>query len=66
MRVAWRAVVVLAVFVGVGLLAEHWKMMQGLAAGGRPGMVRPMAWGAGLFVGAVAAVVAAFVVFWKR
>lgn len=66
MRVAWRAAVVLAVFVGVGLLTEHWKMMHGLASGRGPGMVRPMAWGAGLFVGGVAAVVAGFVVFWKR
>ncbi|HEX4155476.1 MAG TPA: hypothetical protein VHY48_07685 [Acidobacteriaceae bacterium] len=66
MRVAWRVAVVLTVFVGVGLLTEHWKMMQGLAAGGRPGMVRPMAWGAGLFAGGIAAVGAGFVVFWKR
>jgi hypothetical protein len=66
MRVAWRSALVLAVFVGVGVLVEHAAMMHGLAAGGRPAMVRPTAWTAGLFAGGVAAVVAGLVAFWPR
>jgi hypothetical protein len=66
MRVVWRAALVLAVFVGVGLLAAHAMMAHGLAAGRGPAVVRPTAWAAGLFAGSVAAVVTGFAVFWPR
>lgn len=65
MRVAWRAVVVVVVSIAVGLLVEHWKMMDGVAAGRGAAVVRPMAWATGLVGGAVAAVIVSFAVFWK-
>jgi hypothetical protein len=66
MRVAWRAALVLAVFVGVGVLASHEVMAHARAAVGAEAEVRLSAWTAGLFAGGVAAVVAGLVAFWPR
>lgn len=66
MRVVLRVVLVLAVFVGVGLLASHEVMAHARAAGTAEAEVRLSAWMAGLFVGGAAAVVAAIAVLWKR
>jgi hypothetical protein len=66
MRVVWRVAVVLAVFVGVGLLAEHGVRAHGLAMGRSGPEARLAAWMGGLFAGGLAAVIATIAVLWKR
>lgn len=67
MRVAWRAAVVLAVFVGVGLAASHVVMLHELAKPGAPfAEVRLVSWMAGLFAGGLAAVLVGIAVLLKR
>ena len=67
MRVAWRAAVVLAVFVGVGLAASHVVMVHELAKQGAPlAEVRLVSWMAGLFAGGLAAVLVGIALVWKR
>jgi hypothetical protein len=67
MRVVWRAAVVLAVFVGVGLWASHVTMAHELAKAGAPfAEVRLASWMAGLFGGGLAAVLVGIALVWKR
>ncbi len=67
MRVAWRAVLVLAVFVGVGFAASHVVMVHELAKQGAPrAEVRLVSWMAGLFAGGLAAVLVGIAVLVKR
>jgi hypothetical protein len=67
MRMVWRAALVLAVFVGVGLWASHVTMAHELAKAGAPfAEVRLASWMAGLFGGGLAAVVVGIALVWKR
>jgi hypothetical protein len=66
MRVVWRAALVLAVFVFVGLLAEHGVMAHAGSAGNAEAEVRLSAIMAGLFAGGLAAVIAGIAVWWPR
>jgi hypothetical protein len=66
MRLVWRAVMVVAIFVAVGLLTTHVVM-----AGVHPGSeaeaeVRLTAWMAGLFAGGAAALLAGLAVLRRR
>lgn len=63
----WRAAVVLAVFVVVGLAASHVVMAHELAKAGAPvAEVRLASWMAGLFGGGLAAVVVGIALLVKR
>jgi hypothetical protein len=67
MRVVWRAAVVLAVFVGVGLWTSHVVMAHELAKAGAPvAEVRLVSWMAGLFGGGLAAVLVGIAVVVRR
>ena len=67
MRVAWRAAVVLAVFVLVGWWASHVVMVHELAKQGAPfAEVRLVSWMAGLFAGGLAAVLVGIALIVRR
>ena len=67
MGVAWRVLVVLAVFVCVALTVSHAVMAHELARAGTPfAEVRLASWMAGLFAGGAAAVVAGIIVLIRR
>lgn len=66
MRVLWRVLVVLAVFVVVGVLAERGVWAHGLAMGRSGPEGRLAAWAGGLFAGGLAAVLATIAVLWKH
>ena len=62
MGAAWRAAVVLAVFVGVGWATSHAVHTHELARGVTGAEVRLSAWMAGLFAGGAAASLVALAV----
>ena len=67
MRIVWRAAVVLAVFIGVGLAASHAVMVHELAKTGAPAAeVRLVSWMAGLFGGGLAAVLVGIALVVRR
>jgi hypothetical protein len=67
MRVAWRAVIVLAVFVVMAFTISHAVMAHELADGDTPfAEVRLASWMAGLFGGGLVAVVVGIALVVKR
>jgi hypothetical protein len=66
MRVVWRALVVLVVFLGVGLLVGYGVMGHVRAAGAAEPEVRLSAAAAGLFVGGLSAVIALIAVLMAK
>jgi hypothetical protein len=67
MRLVWRAAVVLAVFIGVGLAISHVVMVYETAKAGGPfAEVRLVSWMAGLFGGGLAAVLVGIAVVVRR
>jgi hypothetical protein len=67
MRVVWRVVVVLAVFIVVGFAASHVVTQHELARVGAPfAEVRLVSWMAWLFGGGLAAVLVGIALLMKR
>lgn len=67
MRAVLRAVVVVAVFVGVGFAVSHVVMVHEIAKAGAPvAEVRLASWMSGLFVGGLAAVLAGIALLVRR
>lgn len=67
MQVAWRALVIVAVFIAVGLGVSHLVMLHETAKAGAPvAEVRLASWMAGLFTGGLAAVLAGLALIIKR
>jgi hypothetical protein len=67
MRILWRAAIVLAIFIGVGVAASHAVMVHELAKQNAPfAEVRLVSWMAGLFAGGLAAVLVGIALVIRR
>ena len=66
MKSAWKVVVVLAAFVGVGWLTTRLVIEHAVAAGAYEPEVRLAGMMAGLFAGGAAATLTILAVVWKR
>jgi type IV secretory pathway VirB2 component (pilin) len=65
MRILWRAALVLAVYILVGLVAAHAVTAHAQAVNSSPAQARLVSWMAGLFAGGIAALITLIAV-WKR
>jgi hypothetical protein len=67
MGFAWRVLVVLSVFIGVGVAVSHVVMVEEMAKATAPiAEIRLASWMSGLFAGGLAAVLVAVALLLKR